>query len=143
MGKGEGFTLNIPLYRGKTDEDYLYIFRNILAPAARQFDPDAILVSAGFDVAASDPLGGMDITSLGFAALTRELLSLARDLCGDRLMIALEGGYDLKALTQGSREVLLQLSGTGAEPGIRAEASPQLERELKPVLQHLSQYWNL
>jgi acetoin utilization deacetylase AcuC-like enzyme len=143
MGKGEGFTLNIPLYRGKTDEDYLYIFRNILVPAARQFDPDAILVSAGFDVAASDPLGGMDITALGFAALTRELLSLARDLCGDRLLIALEGGYDLKALTQGSREVLLQLSGTGAEPGIRAEASPQLERELKPVLQHLSQYWNL
>lgn len=143
MGKGEGFTLNVPLYRGKTDEDYLYIFRNILAPAARQFDPDAILVSAGFDVAASDPLGGMDITALGFAALTRELLSLARDLCGDRLLIALEGGYDLTALTQGSREVLLQLSGTGAEPDIRAEASPQLERELKPVLQHLSQYWNL
>jgi hypothetical protein len=58
-------------------------------------------------------------------------------------LIALEGGYDLTALAQGSREVILQLSGTGAEPDIRAEASPQLERELKPVLQHLSQYWNL
>jgi len=143
MGKGEGFTLNVPLYMGKTDEDFLYIFRNILGPAARQFDPDAILVSAGFDVAASDPLGGMDITALGFAALTRELLSLAGDLCDDRLLIALEGGYDLTALAQGSREVLLQLSGTGPEPDIRAEASPQLERELKPALQHFSQYWTL
>jgi acetoin utilization deacetylase AcuC-like enzyme len=143
MGKGEGFTLNVPLDRGKTDEDFLYIFRKILAPAARQFNPDAILVSAGFDVAASDPLGGMDITALGFAALTQELLSLARELCQDRLLIALEGGYDLTALTQGSREVLLQLSGTGAKPDIRAEASPQLERELKPALQHFSQYWDL
>jgi acetoin utilization deacetylase AcuC-like enzyme len=143
MGKGEGFTLNVPLLAGKTDEDFLYIFKNILAPAARQFDPDAILVSAGFDVAASDPLGGMDITSLGFGALTRELVSLAGDLCKDRMLIALEGGYDLSALTQGSREVLLQLSGTGEDPGIRAVASPQLERELKPVLKHLSQYWNL
>ncbi|MGB2905505.1 MAG: histone deacetylase [Candidatus Aminicenantaceae bacterium] len=135
-GQGEGFTLNVPLLPGKTDEDFLYIFRKILSPAARQFEPDAILVSAGFDVAATDPLGGMDITALGFAALTRELLSLAQELCQDRLLIALEGGYDLTALSQGSHEVLLQLSGTGPQPDIRAEASPQLEQELKPMLKH-------
>ncbi len=133
-GKGAGFTLNVPLMPGKTDEDFLYIFKHILSPAARKFAPDAILVSAGFDIAATDPLGGMDITARGFAALTLELRALAEDLCQDRLLIALEGGYDLTALADGSREVLRQLSGTGPDPDIRAEASPELARELEPLL---------
>jgi acetoin utilization deacetylase AcuC-like enzyme len=142
-GAGEGFTINVPLYSGKSDEDFLYIFRHILTPIARQFKPDAILVSAGFDVAATDPLGGMKITERGFAALTHELMSLARGLSRERLLIALEGGYDLGALTRGAHAVLSQLSGTGEKTDIQPAASPQLERELGPALAHLSQFWDL
>jgi acetoin utilization deacetylase AcuC-like enzyme len=143
MGKGEGFTLNVPLRGGKTDVDYLHIFRTILAPVSRQFQPDAFLVSAGFDVAASDPLGGMQITTRGFAALTRELMDLAQDLCGDRLLVALEGGYDLEALAQGAKAVLLQLDGAPPPPGIQDEASPQSIRELEPMREHFRRYWDL
>jgi len=143
MGPGEGFTLNIPLQGGKTDADYLFIFRQLLAPVTRQFRPDAILVSAGFDVAAEDPLGSMQITALGFAALTRELVSLAREVCENRLLIVLEGGYELKALAQGVQAVLEQLSGTVPPPEIPAQASSQLERELAPMREFFSRYWKL
>ncbi len=142
-GQGEGFTLNIPLHPGKSDAEYLYIFQNILAPAARQFAPEAILVSAGFDVAAADPLGGMDITAQGFAALTHELMVLAQDLCEGRLLVALEGGYDLQALASGTREVLGRLSGAVKKPALEGGASPQLLQELAPALDHFRQFWKL
>ncbi len=140
---GQGYTVNIPLYPGKNDADYLYIFRNILAPIAAQFEPDTILVSAGFDVAASDPLGGMEITAEGFGALTAEVRSLAHNLSQDRLLIALEGGYDLHALRQGAKQVLLQLSGTADKPAVAPSPSPRLEHELKPVFTHLKSFWKL
>ena len=142
-GQGEGFTMNIPLSPGKSDADYLYIFQKILSPAARQFAPDAILVSAGFDVAAADPLGGMEITAQGFASLTHELMVLGQDLCKGRLLIALEGGYDLSALANGTREVLGQLSGTVKSPDLKGNASPQLLRELGPALDHFTKFWDL
>ncbi len=142
-GAGKGFTVNVPLYSGKSDEDFLFIFRHILSPIVSQFSPDVILVSAGFDVAATDPLGGMKITERGFAALTHEIMSLARALCRDRLLIALEGGYDPEALTRGIQAVLNQLSGTDKKPETQAVASPQLERELRPALSHLSQFWKI
>jgi acetoin utilization deacetylase AcuC-like enzyme len=143
VGKGEGFTLNVPLRGGNTDADYLHIFRSILSPVARQFHPDAILVSAGFDVAASDPLGGMRITAQGFAALTRHVMDLAQDLCRNRLLVALEGGYDLEALAQGTKALLLQLNGGSPPPDIPDAVSPQLERELEPLRKHLARYWKL
>ncbi len=142
-GEGEGFTLNVPLLPGKTDAEYLYIFKKILAPAARKFSPEAILVSAGFDVAAADPLGGMKITGQGFASMTHELMMLARDLCQGRLLIALEGGYDLSALANGMREVLGQLSGTVEPPGLTQDASPQLLQEIGPALDHFTKFWDL
>ena len=140
---GQGYTVNIPLSPGKNDADYLYIFRNILAPIAAQFKPDTILVSAGFDIAASDPLGGMGITAAGFGALTAEVKDLAQKLSQDRLLIALEGGYDLHALRQGAKEMLLQLSGTAGKPDVAPFPSPRLERELEPAIAHLKSFWKL
>ncbi len=77
-GDGEGYTINVPLYAGKTDEDYLFIFQKILAPLASQYRPEFILVSAGFDISQGDTLGGMRISGDGFAAMTSELLKLGR-----------------------------------------------------------------
>lgn len=142
-GDGRGYTVNVPLYPGKTNADFLYIFRNILVPIASQFKPDTILVSAGFDVAASDPLGGMKITAEGFAALTAEAKSLAHKFSQDRLLIALEGGYDLDALRDGSKQVLLQLSGATSKPVVEPVPSTRLEGELGPVFTHLKSFWEL
>ncbi|MCJ7612066.1 MAG: histone deacetylase [Candidatus Aminicenantes bacterium] len=142
-GPGEGFTLNVPLSPGKTDADYLFIYRKLLAPAARRFRPEFILVSAGFDIYGGDPLGGMDISPLGFGAMTAELVGLAEEFCGGRLLIILEGGYSLPGLRQGAKEVLLQMSGTGAAPTIKAQASADTKQELAPIVQFFKKYWDI
>ena len=97
-GAGEGFTLNIPMRTGCGDVDYLTRFREKVVTAGKDFAPDLILVSAGFDAHARDPLGGMRLTTPGFAQLADELLGLARDTCGGKIVAILEGGYDLLAL---------------------------------------------
>ena len=72
-GAGEGFTINVPLVVGAVDADYQLVFSDVIAPALRQFKPDLLLVSAGFDAHERDPLGGMRLTAGGFAAMTMEL----------------------------------------------------------------------
>jgi acetoin utilization deacetylase AcuC-like enzyme len=97
-GAGEGFTLNIPLRAGCGDVDYLMHFRETIVPAGKKFAPDLVLISAGFDAHARDPLGGMRVTTPGFAQLGEELIGLAREACGGKIVAFLEGGYDLLAL---------------------------------------------
>lgn len=142
-GAGEGYTVNVPLYGGNGDSDFLYIFKNILSPISAEFKPDFILVSAGFDISAADPLGGMKVTASGFGALALELMSVAKNCCQDRILFTLEGGYDLLSLREGSKQVLLQLSGNALDPGINASCSPQLEKELQSVFEIQRKYWNI
>jgi acetoin utilization deacetylase AcuC-like enzyme len=108
-GEGYGYNLNIPLLAGKTDADFLHIFEKILAPVAAGFAPEFILSSAGFDIAAGDPLGGMEMTADGFGLLTASLMAMAERTAKGRLALVLEGGYDLPALRDGVREVLKAL----------------------------------
>jgi acetoin utilization deacetylase AcuC-like enzyme len=90
--------LNVPLAKGSGDLDLIKAYREELGPAARKFRPDFILVSAGFDAAKGDLLGGLAATPEGFAAMTRFIKGLADELCGGRLVSTLEGGYSLKQL---------------------------------------------
>ncbi|MGD8539953.1 MAG: histone deacetylase [Candidatus Aminicenantes bacterium] len=140
-GEGEGFTINIPLSPGKRDGEYLYIFDKILNPIADKFQPDFILVSAGFDIYEGDPLGGMQITSEGFGALAHNLLGLADKHCNERILFVLEGGYNLKGLSEGSKEVLFQLSGKKTKPDISASATPETQQELRPIFENLQKYY--
>ncbi|MFZ7110718.1 MAG: histone deacetylase [Desulfatiglandales bacterium] len=110
-GSGKGYTVNIPLAQGSGDGDYLMLFEKILKPIAFEFDPDFILVSAGFDIHYRDPLGGMNVTPKGFSAMTRSILQIAEECCKGKVVIALEGGYDLEGLRDSVREVLKELSG--------------------------------
>jgi len=109
-GEGLGYNLNVPLLAGKGDADFLHIFERILAPVAARFKPEFILVSAGFDIAAGDLLGGMAVTPAGFGLLTASLLAMAERTAAGRLALVLEGGYDLRALRDGVREVLKTLA---------------------------------
>lgn len=102
-GEGEGFTINVPLAPGSTDDDYAQVIRDALTPAADRFRPDLILISAGFDAHASDPLGNMSLTAQGFARLTRMVNTIARRHADGRLALFLEGGYDLAALAASVR----------------------------------------
>ncbi len=140
-GKGKGFTVNVPLRAGKTDGDYIYIFQTILRPIAQEYKPEFILVSAGFDIYEGDPLGGMQITNLGFAALAAELTEMASKLSQKRLLLALEGGYSLQGLQDGVEQVLYQLAGEASRPVIEPKTSPALESELAPVIQTQKKFW--
>lgn len=110
-GPGLGYTLNVPLRAGADDAFYVRVFRELLCPVARSFRPELILVSAGFDTYVGDPLGGMKMTPEGFACLTRVLLNLADEWCGGRLVMVLEGGYNIHGLTECVRAVLLEMIG--------------------------------
>nr|MBF0221302.1 histone deacetylase [Desulfobulbaceae bacterium] len=100
-GRGEGYTINVPLPAGLEDFSYCTIFNQLLAPIARQFKPDLILLSAGYDTHINDPLGAMMVSKKGFAYMTKVLLDLASELCDGRFVACLEGGYDLAGLKEG------------------------------------------
>ena len=93
-GAGETFTINAPLNAGCGDTEYLEVYSKMLPKIADVFDPNFVLISAGFDAHVSDPLASMRVTDEGFAALTRMAVDIAEKHCGGRLISMLEGGYD-------------------------------------------------
>jgi len=109
-GPGTGYTVNIPLPPGYGDAALWTACAEVLLPAARRFRPDLILVSAGFDAVAEDPLGGCRVSPRLFGALAAELRHVAAELCAGRLLLALEGGYEAKALRECLGEVVQALT---------------------------------
>jgi acetoin utilization deacetylase AcuC-like enzyme len=105
-GRGEGATLNVPLPAGCNDEKYVGVLQRILVPLTLAFRPEVLLVSAGFDAHRDDPLGGMQMSGEGFAAMAAIVRSLADEVCGGRLAYFLEGGYSIPGLRQGTGAVL-------------------------------------
>ena len=93
-------TVNVPLRGGLGDAEWLGAFDSHVAPAVRRFDPEVLLVSAGFDAHALDPLGGMRMTTEGYRDLVALLEDAARRLCGRRIAFVTEGGYHLEALRE-------------------------------------------
>jgi len=85
---------------GSTDAVYIKAFKEILEPAALTFSPDFVLISAGFDAHENDLLGGMKVTTRGFAELTQIVKQIAQKCCENRLVAVLEGGYDLEGLAE-------------------------------------------
>lgn len=97
-GPGAGATVNVPLAAGAGDADLDLVFREVVLPILGEFGPDLVVLSAGFDAHADDPLGGMRLSTDGYRRLTRRLRALACDRCAGRLAVVTEGGYDLAAL---------------------------------------------
>ena len=108
VGAGLGSTRNIPLPAGCGNAAYLRAWRSLEADL-EAFEPQMILVSAGFDAHADDPLGGMEVTEGGFAAMAREAKDWANRWCEGRLLLVLEGGYDVEALGRSTVQVLEEL----------------------------------
>ncbi|HEX3129082.1 MAG TPA: histone deacetylase [Thermoanaerobaculia bacterium] len=98
IGEGEGATLNVPLPAGTGDAGYAEAIRGRVIPAIRDFRPDVLLVSAGYDAWQRDPLGGMEVSEEGFRSWGEWMRELADEVCGGRLMAVLEGGYDIASL---------------------------------------------
>jgi len=145
IAHGQGFTVNVPLSTGHGDGEYIAIFQRILKPIATEFHPDLILVSAGFDTCENDPLGGMFVTPKGFAGLTRSVMDIADTCCEGKIVLTLEGGYDLRGLRDSVKAVLLELSGssrTNTEEMVSQGDQSRIEHLLKQVYQVHGSFWN-
>jgi acetoin utilization deacetylase AcuC-like enzyme len=97
-GPGRGTTMNVPMSPGLGDEEYITAFKSKILPKLDQFKPEILLISAGFDAHADDPLAQMELTERGFEAMTRMLVDVSKVYCRGRIISALEGGYSLGAL---------------------------------------------
>nr|XP_010930662.1 histone deacetylase 14 isoform X1 [Elaeis guineensis] len=98
-GSGEGTTLNLPLPGGSGDNSMRSVFDEVIVPCAQRFKPEIILVSAGYDAHALDPLAGLQFTTGTYYMLASNIKQLAKELCGGRCVFFLEGGYNLKSLS--------------------------------------------
>ncbi len=97
-GMGLGATLNVPMSAGTSERAYLDAFKEKVVAAVDDFEPDVLLVSAGFDTHRDDPIADLNMTEAGYATLTRWLKDVADKCCNGRIISALEGGYNLNAL---------------------------------------------
>jgi acetoin utilization deacetylase AcuC-like enzyme len=131
-GAGEGFTVNMPVPGGSGDDVFVSHVEHVVGPLARAYEPGLLLVSAGYDAHADDPLAGCVVSDDGYAAMTASLRATADEL-GIPLGIVLEGGYDLGALARG---VVATLTVAGAErppPAPRLDLHPLAARTFERV----------
>lgn len=143
-GRGEGFTVNVPLSPGHGDGEYVGIFEKIMKPVAMEFNPELILVSAGIDIYENDPLGSMLVSREGFAALTRSVMDVARKCCDGKVVITLEGGYDLDGLRASVKSVLKELAGlseTAIEDFLSRADRKKLDHAINQVRRVHGKFW--
>ncbi|MFQ5851365.1 MAG: histone deacetylase [Candidatus Binatia bacterium] len=140
-GKGERYTVNIPLPAGCGDEEYLRVFKEIVIPIGGKYEPDWILVSAGFDPHRRDPLGGMHVTEHGFGAMASSLLDLAHKYADGKIAFLLEGGYDLDALKNSVAAVLQKMETEGGSELATQAGGQRIEPLIRKVLRVQEKYW--
>ena len=144
VGSGVGFTANFPLEAGATDADYERVWA-AAAGMLRQFRPELILLSAGFDAHRDDPLGGMRLTTPQFGRLTALVAGAADECCQGRVVAVTEGGYDLNALAASLRGVIDVLDGSTALDDLPAPGgdASRGEASLDAARPHLGKFWTL
>ncbi|MYG21113.1 MAG: histone deacetylase, partial [Gemmatimonadetes bacterium] len=114
-GRGEGFTLNVPLAPGTPRDQYLQVFERALSTAVSRAAPDFVLVSSGFDVLAGDPLGGQLLEPADLHETTLMVMDAADRCCQGRVVVFLEGGYDPVRLGEGCVAVVRALAGVAMD----------------------------
>ncbi|KAM7479731.1 hypothetical protein LguiA_027944 [Lonicera macranthoides] len=151
----EGYCVNVPWSRGGVgDNDYIFALQHVVLPIASEFAPDFTIISAGFDAARGDPLGCCDVTPAGFAQMTQMLNSLS----GGKLLVILEGGYNLRSISSSATEVIKVLIGEShgcevdsivpSKAGLRTvlevlKIQMNFWSTLEPVLSNLQSKWAL
>ncbi|MBI2559667.1 MAG: histone deacetylase, partial [Planctomycetes bacterium] len=109
-GKGKGFTINIPLSDDTDREAYIKTFKDVMGTRAKQFNPQFILISAGFDTYKHDPIGGLGLELEDFYELTKIVIGVAKACCNGRVVSCLEGGYHLTDLPKCIEQHLMALA---------------------------------
>ena len=127
--EGQGYTINLPVPRELEDQEFLHLYHEILGPLFRRYNPDLILVVAGFDAHHEDPVGRSILTEKAFRGLTQMILDLSAEIDHPPILFALEGGYDPLALSRAVKGVLEVLTGKNHEEHFEGEVTDPV-REL-------------
>jgi acetoin utilization deacetylase AcuC-like enzyme len=136
-GDGEGFTVNLPVPAGSGDAAWVSLVAHVAAPLARAYEPDLVLVSAGFDAHADDPLAGCRVTDAGFAAMAAAARMLAADV-GSPVALSLEGGYAVDAL---ARSVCTTMTMFGVEQPPEPPGLPKHELAVRAIERLAAGHW--
>jgi acetoin utilization deacetylase AcuC-like enzyme len=139
-GRGRGFTVNLPMPYASSDAEYLRVYREVVTPIARAYDPQLVLVSAGFDAYDGDPLAGMRVTAEGYAALAGLCVEAASGAARGRVVAALEGGYELDGLAKSAAAVTRVLLGEPS-PAPAGEPHPVIDRLIAAFRETLAPFW--
>ncbi|KAG7577744.1 Histone deacetylase domain [Arabidopsis thaliana x Arabidopsis arenosa] len=137
---GEGYCVNVPWSCGGVgDKDYIFAFQHVVLPIASAFSPDFVIISAGFDAARGDPLGCCDVTPAGYSRMTQML----GDLCGGKMLVILEGGYNLRSISASATAVIKVLLGEIPENNLPIAATPSREglQTILDVLNIQMKFW--
>ncbi len=150
-GEGEGYTVNVPFPPGTGDSLYEEAFETMLAPVARAYRPEVILVSCGLDAHFLDPIGRLRLTAAGYGRLATIVTGLADELCGGKAVFVLEGGYDPVGLgwslasvfnvASGRGGPLREPAGVGPTPTAAAGEAPAARERLASVRATQRNYW--
>lgn len=133
-GAGTGYTINLPLPAYCGDANYAHIFDEIVWKAAERFQPQLVLVSAGFDAHWTDPLASMKLTLDGYAHLSSELIRMAERYCAGKIVFVMEGGYDLDGLSYGMANLARLLLGEAPVDPLGAPPNPRPEPDISGLL---------
>ncbi|PGH21333.1 hypothetical protein AJ80_03384 [Polytolypa hystricis UAMH7299] len=137
-GNGRGKNINIPWpTQGMGDGDYLYAFQEVIMPIAYEFNPDLVIISAGFDAAAGDELGGCFVTPPCYAHMTRMLMNLA----GGKVAVCLEGGYNFKSISKSALAVTRTLMGEPPDRLFASSASRAAVSTVRKVAMIQAEHW--
>jgi len=136
-GKGEGYTVNLPLSYGAGDNCIMEAMEEIFIPIAREFSPDLIIISAGFDSHHADPLGGMNLSLKIYKKIIQEFSGVQK-----RIVCSLEGGYNLPYLAQGVATEIGQMCGMPVEFEDAVEGK-KCSGEIKELKRIMREYWNI
>jgi acetoin utilization deacetylase AcuC-like enzyme len=143
-GDGAGSIINVPLAGGVGDEGFARIFQEIIGPAAWRFQPQLLLVSAGYDAHWDDPLAYMQLSVGGYAAIGQALKDLAEELCDGRVVFTLEGGYHLQALAYSILNTFAVLLGDPERQWVDPLGrSPTRERPVDDIIEQVKQVHGL
>lgn len=147
-GEGRGFTLNFPLRAGTGDAFFDGLYARCVVPVLQEFQPDLILVSAGYDAHRDDPLAGLELTSGCYRDVSARLGRVAREVAGGRILFFLEGGYELAALGDSVSATIDACLGDFAGGGsARADVLPTspklsgLDEYLAQASRHFGPFW--
>ncbi|KAJ5222144.1 Histone deacetylase clr3 [Penicillium citrinum] len=137
-GAGEGKNINIPWHdQGMGDGDYMFAFQQVVMPIAQEFDPDLVIISAGFDAAAGDVLGGCFVSPACYGQMTHMLMNLANG----KLAVCLEGGYNFRSISKSALAVTRVLMGEPPDRLTGVQPSESAIRTVRQVMSIQASYW--